>query len=152
MLRQFFCHSRQKSVKSILVKDKKSSKEAQTGAKLQQGPRQMKVNITARISDEPLETRPCKSRLPDKLLTYLDAATSARGDILSLPFFVPFGSLDATSGLAAVIGLLIIIQFPDFDAQFFNINLIGIWCCQNLSDGIVKMRKHGCSVPCILYS
>lgn len=116
--------------------------KAPTVSQEQQVPKKMAVNTMACHSDGPVETCSCTTDVQDLLLTYSDASTLSRGDLLSLSLAVSLANLETTSGTAAIIDLLTIIQDPDFDAQRFNIQVKSIACCRKISDRIVKKHKH----------
>lgn len=80
------------------------------------------------------------------LLTYLDASTISKDDLLSLSLAISLDSQKITSGTAAVIDLFTNIQSPNFSAHHFKTQVINIARCKKLSDRTVKKHKAYCSI------
>lgn len=109
----------------------------------------MAVAATARSSDVAVET--CTTDVRDTLLTYSEASTLSRGDLLSVSFVISFSSLETTSGTATVIDFVEIVQDHDVDAHLYNAQFMSMACCQKTFDHKVEKHKQSCDVPCILY-
>lgn len=66
---------------------------APAGLQQQKWQKQIAVDITARHFNGPVHTCSCTTNMQALLLTYFDAYTLSRGDLLSLSLAVPFPSL-----------------------------------------------------------
>lgn len=74
-----------------------------------------------------------------------------QGKIYWVSLAVSFTCPTPTSGVAAVVSLFIIIQYPGFDAHFINIPTKAINCCQTSPGRIVKKQIYWGDSRCILY-
>lgn len=100
------------------------------------------MDTTARLPDEPVETCLFTTDVQDTLLTYSDASTLSRKDLLSQFLTGSLATLEPTSGIAAVIDFLTNIQDFDFDAHLFMNQVKSKTSGQKDSDLIVKKHKQ----------
>lgn len=96
---------------------------ASVGSQKHQEPKKLGMDTTVSYPEEPLETCSCKIALHDLLLTYSDASTISKRDLLSLFITVSLAGLETIAKTAAVIDLLTIIQYPDFDVHPIKIQV-----------------------------
>lgn len=137
-------------MKSFCVNDEKGSKkEGLVGSQKQPEPHKIVVDSTPHHFDGALRIRFCSMDLQDTQLIYPDASIVMRGDLFSQSLAVFLASLDTTSGTAAVINLLTIIQDLAFFAHLLNCQAKSIACCENISARIVEKHNPYCDVHCI---
>lgn len=89
----------------------------------------MTVDTTACHPDVPVRTCSCTTDVQGLFLFYSNASTLAKGNLMSSSLAVYLAIKETTSGTAAVIELLTIIQNPKFDAQLFNVQGKSIAYC-----------------------
>lgn len=83
--------------------------DASTGLRKQQELKKMAVDTTECHPAGPVETCSCSTDVQVLLLTYSDASTLSRGDLLCIPLAIFLASLETPCGTATVIDLLTII-------------------------------------------
>lgn len=126
------------------------NEKALTVSQQKQEPNKVAVDTNGYQSDNLFETCSCTTAVLDTLLSYLDASTVSKRDVMNLSLPIPLACQYYVLRTASDNCVLTIIYDLHVDARLLSTQVKSIKCYSKHCNHIVRNHKHQCGVLCIL--